>query len=183
MALSSKLNIYSLNFDVPNEGIKGTFRHDLTQEKSTKDTIDQFEKQYQWHEIPGSTTQGQGFIVKKRYSIIAITDFDIAQIADNKEILSTIQKDLELNEEIKLGENIIIVLIRGDAYNRWPIYGYFTMRNFMQVLRFLSDSLIKDQPGYASEDEVYPSQFTNDFLDELTKKFKYCRRDALITLH
>ena len=182
MALSSNLNIYSLNFDVPNEGIKGTFRHDLTQEKNTKDTIDQFEKQYQWHEIPKSATQEQGFIVKKRYPIIAITDFYFSQIADNKEILATIQKDLELNEEIELGENIIIVMIRGDDYNRWPIYGYFTVRNFMQVLRFLADSLIKDQPGYASENDVYPSRLTNDLLDKIKKMQPGCLDNPALTL-
>ena len=36
MALSSKLTIYSLNFDVPNEGIKGTFTHDLAAREEHK---------------------------------------------------------------------------------------------------------------------------------------------------
>jgi hypothetical protein len=164
--LSGRLNVFSLDFDVPDEGIKGTFRKEqkLEGEKSS-DTIDKFEKQYHWQEMPKTATQEQGFIIRKSYPITALTDFDFAQISNKKEIIKTIQKDLAINEEINLGENIILILIRGDKDNPWPIYGYVTVRNFMQVLQFLADSLIKDQPGYSSEYNVDPSKFTNDLLN------------------
>lgn len=182
LGLSDRLFLFALDFDVPDEGIKGTFRRDLEQEKSIKDTIEGFEKQYHWHEIPKSATQKQGFVVRKRYSINALTDFDFAQMTDKEDILTTIQKDLELNEEIKFGESIIIVLFRGDADNRWPIYGYFTVRNFRQVLQFLAESLIKDQPGYASEYKVAPSQFTNDLLGKTKKLQPGCLDNPALTL-
>lgn len=182
LGLSDRLFLFSLDFDVPNEGITGTFRKDLEQEKSIKDTIDGFEKQYHWQEMPKSATQRQGFVVKKSYTINALTDFDFAQLSDKEEILTTIQKDLELNEEIKFGESIIIVLFRGDADNRWPIYGYFTVRNFRQVLQFLAESLVKDQPGYASEYKVAPSQFTKDLLSKTKKLQPGCLDNPALTL-
>lgn len=182
VALSGRLNLSPLDFDVPNEGIKGTFRKDLEQERSIRETIEGFEKQYHWQEIPKSPTQGQGFVIKKRYSINALTDFDFAQMADKKELLTTIQKDLGLNEEIAFAESIIIVLLRADADNRWPIYGYFTVRNFRQVLQFLAESLIKDQPGYASEYNVAPSQFTKDLLGKTKKMQPGCLDNPALTL-
>jgi hypothetical protein len=182
LGLNGRLFVFSLDFDVPNEGIKGTFRNDLEKEKSIKDIIDAFEKQYHWHEVPESATQRQGFVVKKRYPVHALTDFDFAQMKDKEEFLTTVQKDLELNEEIAFGESIIIVLFRGDEDNRWPIYGYFTVRNFRQVLQFLAESLIKDHPGYASEYKVTPSQLTNDLLCKTKKLQPGCLDNPELTL-
>ena len=159
MGGGAPLMMCSLDFDVPNEGITGTLRNDLADEE-IKDTINLFEKQYYWKEV----TQGKGFIVQKRYSINAITDFDFANLShsDKEEILTKIQKDLDLNEHMNFGESVIIVLLRGDKDNRWPIYGFFTVRNFRQVLQFLAESLIINKPGYEIEKDVMPSKFTED---------------------
>jgi hypothetical protein len=98
---------------------------------------------------------------------MAITDFDYTLMNDkDKQILvKKIQDDLAINEERKFGDSIILVLLRGGADNRWPIYGYFALRNFRQVLQSLADSL-KDEPGYAVEYNVEPSNFTNSLIEK-----------------
>jgi hypothetical protein len=181
MALSGRLNIFSLDFDVP----KAVYLQSQKQAAggqsqkpagdspksegpiTLKDTIDALEKHYHWQEETEADTQKNGFMITKRHQIIALTDIDFGNMEYKKKqvLLKSIQKDLELNEEIKLGESMIIVLFRGESGNHWPIYGYFTVRNFRQVLRFLAES-IEDRPGYEREYDVAPSKFTKELLGE-----------------
>ena len=179
LALLDRLYFFSLDFYVPKEG---TFRKKNQTQTSTQtqnpkqdtiaDTVGALEKNYHWQEMTEEATQEKkGLILTKRYSITAITDFDFDEMGykmgykAKANLLKKIQKYLELNGEIALGENMIIVLLRGNTKNDgWPIYGYFTLRNFRQVLQFLAESLIKNQPGYAGEYDVEPSQFTKELL-------------------
>jgi hypothetical protein len=164
MALSGRLQVFILCFDLPAEGIEGTFRAAKTLEaKDIKDTLDAFEKQYRWKKV----TEGKGFRLTKRYPFTALTDFDYAKMEekDKKALLKRIQGDLGLDEAIKFDEGMIIVLLRGDDKNQWPIYGLFTLRNFRQTLQFLAESL-KDQRGYGREYDVAPSQFTTELLEK-----------------
>lgn len=158
MALSGRLQVFPLNFDIP---IEGTFR--TTQPLNgtgIKDTIDASEKQYFWDET--SRDKEKGFLLAKRYEVTAITDFDFArEVKDKEAFLRRVQRDLELDESLKLGEAVIIVLVQGDQKNHWPIYGLFWLRNFREVLQFLGESL-KDQPGYAREYDVAPNRFTEE---------------------
>jgi len=111
------------------------------------------------------------YILEKNYTVMALTDFDYTLIDDQDKqiIVKKIQDDLAIDEEIKLGESVILVLLRGGGDNRWPIYGYFALRNFRQVLQFLAES-ITDQPGYAAEYYVPPSSFTNDLINRFNEK-------------
>ena len=185
LALLGRLYFFSLDFYVPKEG---TFRKKNqnptpteTQTQTPKqdtiaDTVGALEKNYHWQEMTEEATQEKkGLILTKRYPITAITDFDFDEMGYNmgykakKSLLKKIQEDLELNGEIALGENMIIVLLRGNTKNDgWPIYGYFTLRNFRVVLQFLAESLIiknpKESREYASEYDVEPSQFTKELL-------------------
>jgi hypothetical protein len=179
MALSGLLYISPLVFDVPNDGIEGTLR--TTSELKNiniKDTTDELEQQYHWRkEVPNSATREDSFKLTKCYSITALTNFDVEKMKDEdkKKLLERIQKDISLKEAIKFEEGMIIVLLRGeqegDQKNRWPIYGYFSLRNFKQVLQFLAESL-NNQPGYAKEYDVAPSRFTEELLKELSGEDK-----------
>jgi hypothetical protein len=173
VAWTGRLYAFPLFFDLP---IEGTFRTADELKKNginIKDTMDALDKQYYMHKMPEPATQTAGFIVTKRYSFTALTDFDYAAMKDKdkKALLARIQQDFELNEFTKYDQGMIIVLLRGDSKNRWPIYGYFTVRNFRQVLHFLAESL-KDQCGYGREYYVSPSKFTTDFLENVNKDSK-----------
>ena len=170
---------FSLDFYVP---IEGTFKPSDDSHRNSKqsqkpdpdkiaDIVGALEKNYTWQNIKTTEqaeTQDNGLILTKRYPITAITDFDIDEMGYKykKKLLKQIQEDLGLNAEIALDEGIIIVLLRGDKYyNRWPIYGYFTVRNFREALQFLAESLgSNDEHEYASEYYVNPSKFTEFFL-------------------
>jgi hypothetical protein len=152
----------------------------------------QNEKGFVLKEIKLPKSQEKSLILTKRYPIIAITDFDFDDYIENnkktkidtdentkdypktisnKYILEEIRKDFELNAEIKLGEVMILVLLRGIKENHWPIYGYFTLRNFKQVLQFLAESINVQHDEYtnvkyAKEYGVEPSKFTIDYLKQ-----------------
>jgi hypothetical protein len=123
--------------------------------------------------MPKPTTQTAGFVITKRYSFTALADFDYALMEDKdkKALLEKIssRKHFALDEFTKYDQSMIIILLRGDPENRWPIYGYFTLRNFRQLLHFLAENL-KDQLGYESEYDVAPSLFTTKMLDSLKEK-------------
>jgi len=76
-----------------------------------------------------------------------------------------IRTDLEIEQSIKFDQGMIIVLFRGSPQNPWPIYGYFSIRTFTQVLQFLAESLTEDQPECEMEYPVAPSRFTEELLD------------------
>jgi len=188
VAWSGHLYPFLLSFDLP---IEGTFRTADELKKngiSIKDTMDALDKQYYLYEIPKSTTQTAGFVVTKRYSFTALADFDYALMEDKdkKALLEKIRKkDFVLDEFTKYDQSMIIVLLRGDPQtNRWPIYGYFTLRNFRQVLHFLAESL-KDQLGYEKEYDILPSLFTTKMLDSLELRLKLpygCLDNPALTL-
>jgi hypothetical protein len=150
--------------------------------KDMKDIIAALEGQYHWNwkkkSKPGE--KKEAFKLTKRYPVTALTDFDLEKMAQNdkKKLLQTIQKDFELDDAAKFEEGMIIVLFRGyqDGWDdrkdyRWPIYGYFSLRNFRQVLQFLSENL-EYKIGYEREYDVAPSGFTSKLLDEIDKKEK-----------
>ena len=190
LALLDRLYFFSLDFYVPKEG---TFRkknpnpNQNPKQDTIVDTVGALEKNYHWQEMTEEATQEKkGLILTKRYPITAITDFDFDEMGyrmgykAKKMLLKKIQEDLELNGEIALGENMIVVLLRGNTKNDgWPIYGYFTLRNFRVVLQFLAESLIKGQPGYASEYDVEPSQFTKELLVKEGIKLERLHNPAL----
>ncbi len=205
MALTNRLSVSSIDFYVPEEGtfkasddskskpIAGgdaTTKQDCCCKDNTStsksdnfaDIVGALEKNYNWQDAKMTVNdiEKNGSMLTKRYSIIAITDFDFDDmtIEDRKGLIKKIQDDFELNAEINLDEGMIIVLFRGDpdktidySYS-WPIYGYFTVRNFNQVLQFVAESL-EDRPGYAREYNVSPSKFTEKllckFMDALAK--------------
>ncbi|MGO9315043.1 MAG: hypothetical protein ACLQDI_20210 [Syntrophobacteraceae bacterium] len=131
-----------------------------------KDTVDALEKNFHWKE----TTEG--LIIAKHYRITTLTDFDFAVMNPyvRDKLIEEIQKDLELNDTLNFDEGVILVLVRGDRENRWPICGYFCLRNVTQVLQFLAESL-NDQHEceYEREYSVSPSPLTEKLLasDEL----------------
>jgi len=122
-------------------------------------------------EVAEPVKQKGGFILKKYYTVMTITDFDYTLMNDkDKQILvKKIQDNLAIDEERKFGESVILVLLRGGGDNDWPIYGYFTLRNFRQVMQSLADSL-KDEPGYAVEYNVEPSKLTNSLIEQYNRK-------------
>lgn len=132
----------------------------------SKEETTRFEKK----EEKEPSKQENPFILKKHYTVLALTDFDYASMKDNDKwnLARRIQDDLGIGEEVGFGETVIVVLLRGSEDNRWPIYGLFTLRNFRQVMQFVADSLI-DQPGYPVEYKVDPSKYTIKLLDRFNK--------------
>ncbi len=161
--------------------------------KDMKDTSAALEGRYHWKKTTKPGEKETAFILTKRYSVTALSDFDMEKMDpnDKKELLQTIQKDFELDDAAKFDEGMIIVLLRGyqDGQddredNRWPIYGYFSLRNFRQVLQFLSENL-EYQIGYEREYDVAPSGFTTKLLNEIDKKEKLpdrCLDNPALTL-
>jgi hypothetical protein len=146
-----------------------------------KDTVDAIEKHYYWKETH------EGLVLMRHYRITTLTDFDFESInlKVKDSIIEQIQKDLELDESLKFDEGIILVLVRGDTENSWPLYGYFCLRNVTQVLQFLAES-VNDQPGYECEYEkeyyVPPSPLTEKLLKEYNKLPAPCLDNPALTL-
>lgn len=170
--------------DRSNPPIEDTFMAaDDLKGKDMKNIFATLKEQYSWQKVSKFPTKENIYTLTKRYPIIAITDFDIdsMKIENRKGLLKKIQEDLELNVEIKLGEGMIIVLLRGDPVihnatidysSSWPIYGYFTLRNFNQMLQFVAESLSKDKHGYATEYDVLPGEFTKNLLDRFKEFYE-----------
>jgi hypothetical protein len=133
-----------------------------------KDTVDALEKNYYWKETPA------GLTLVRHYRITTLTDFDFDSMEpkDQDKLIEKIRKVFELDEYLKFDEGIILVLVRGDQENPWPICGFFSVRNVTQVLQFLAESL-NEQPGreceYEKEYYVRPSPLTERFLEQYNK--------------
>jgi hypothetical protein len=166
--------------DEANVDVNGSFMpaHAL-KGRNMKGITDALGRQYHWEKRPNCEKK-ESFKITKRYQIVAITDFDFDSMTDEHmmsdkakiELFEKLRRDLDLKGEIALNEGMIIVMLRGDKKqwpkNHWPIYGYFTLRNFKLILQFLAESLVKDKPEYASEYDVPPSQFTLDLVRQFT---------------
>jgi hypothetical protein len=141
--------------------------------KDMKNIVAALDGKYYWKKTTEPGEKEAAFILTKRYSVTALSDFDMEKMDpnDKKKLLQTIQRDFELDDAAKFDEGMILVLLRGDENNRWPMYGYFSLRNFRQVLHFLSENL-EYQIGYEREYDVPPSGFTTKLLDEIDKEEK-----------
>ena len=157
--------------DNSNLGVEGTFTAaDDLKGKEMKDIIAALEGKYHWEKSSKPGKKEEAFILNKRYTIIALTDFEMAKDLEmmckeeKKSFLDKIFKDLELSNHMELDQSVVIVLFKGDKKKgSWPIYGLFRLRNFRQILQFLAES-VNEKSGHEREVYVPPSQFTEDFL-------------------
>ncbi len=180
----------------PGVKVKGTFKSaDDLKGKDMKNIIDALEKQYYWKKTsaPEPEKQEEKFILTKRSTITALTDFDFEkELCDqNKEALrKQIFEDLQLSDYLKFNQGVVIILLRGDKEkSRWPIYGLFRLRNFRQVLKFLGESAGESpelEREYEREYYVPPSPFTECLLNKKKDKLlpsPLDNPDLTVTVH
>src|SRR4030042_6715717 len=150
MSRSGQLQIFPLEFEQEVEGAA------TEKPQQTKDITDALDKQYRWKK------QKEGYILTKTYTIPAILNFSKDEL--DKPILEKIARHLELTDYLKFDQSVVLVLLRADEQNQWPIYGLFRLRNFRQILQFLAESL-RDEPGYEREYDVPPIEITKVLAD------------------
>jgi hypothetical protein len=160
--MSGGLSFSPLEFD---ETI-GTFP--LKSAPEAKDMLDALAKQCRWEaakqgnkkdkkDKKDNTDAPIPYVLKKRHIITGLVDSELSSTD-----LEKIAKDLGLNDYFKYDYPVVVVLLKK---SNWPIYGFFRLRSFRQVLQFLAESL-KDQCNYAREYYVNPSPFTKDLVDQ-----------------
>jgi hypothetical protein len=161
LEMNGQLHFYPLDFY---EAVEGPPFNEL----KIGDAIGAWEKQYFLEKIAKPDTQEESFILTKRYTITVLTDFDFfseVKGKDKKRLLDKISNDLELEQYMKMDQSVVIVLFKNkNTKSNWPIYGLFRLRNFLQVLQFLAESLKQGDPGFHTEYHVTPSPFTEALL-------------------
>jgi hypothetical protein len=141
---------------------------------TTTDTL--LNKGHFWKQ---TSDYGKPFILKKRYPVIFLTNFDFENTLsllgeeNKKALLMKIFNDLELNDLYKADKSVLIVLFKQRRErirykNLWEIYGYFTLRNFMHVLQFLAESFPESENDVKYEREycVAPNILTVKLLND-----------------